>query len=218
MVSDASTGKMVIVNVGGSSCATVTCRVATLYDQSGALFCGGAACDLVQATNASRPVLTVSCNNALPCMQFTTAQSLISAANFMASAQPGSASAVGGKRTSTTAYGDLLAGSGATIQIGYSSGANTGFVYNGVELDAAMTDANLHSIQVLFNGASSNMFIDGTSHIGNAGANGFGGDAPCMGCTNGIAGQVLEGGVWAGDKSASFAAMNANQTTFWGPF
>lgn len=66
-----------VLGTTGTALATtcaVSCTVDILYDQSGASACGGP-CDLIQPTEANRPVYTAACQGSFRCMTFTSAAS-----------------------------------------------------------------------------------------------------------------------------------------------
>lgn len=196
------------------------CTVKTLYDQTGANKCNSntSPCDLTQSTIALRPVLTFSCSGSLPCMTWTITQTIKSATGISAAAQPISISAVSERTGSTTSFSDITSGdpSGGT-QFGFASTTNTALLYGGsVATKSSVNDNAIHAMQGLLNGASSVIYVDGSSSNVSAGTN-----APsssfCMGnCNNGLAGISMEAGWWSGDKSASFSSMNSNQHSYWG--
>lgn len=72
------------------------------------------------------------------------------------------------------------------------------------------------AIQVLANGASSSIYVDGTSTAGNAGADVFSSEPIIVGAGRPDVVKFVEGGVWASNASASFSSINTNQHTAWG--
>lgn len=202
-------------------CATA-CQVATLYDQTGNTNCGGSACDLTQASGALRPTLTFNCQGILPCMTWVGAASEnLHATNSLSSSltQPFTGTAVG-KRTTVVSFADILGeviAGGGTVQIGFDSSANHALAFAGSVPGAppVANDNAMHALNVVFNGASTNLNVDGGSNTVSAGTNSLPG--VCMGnCNNPLVGKSYEGGWWSGDKSASFASLYGNEHTYWG--
>jgi hypothetical protein len=201
------------VNSLATTCA-VSCKVKTLYDQSGAGKCSGA-CNMSEATNSQRPALTLNClNSTLPCMTYCSTCQLYSNVIGSTTSQPYSMSSV--YKSSS--------GSGSTIlQAGYAAEAtdgNTGAqLYAGISVNVTVTGSVYHAFQALFNGASSSAYVDGSSTTGlNAGTNSLGYSAP-IGTgqfSNSITGTFAEYGIWSVDESANFAALNTNQHSYWG--
>lgn len=217
MLTDATTGNPIVPSLNPNCSVSGNCTVKTLYDNTGALACtGGIACDLTQATIASRPTLSINCVGTLPCMTFTATQSLTGPNLGAAYSQPLSVSVVGERTGNFTSFGDLGGVSGGNIQIGFVNSANTAFSYAGTVGTAAATDSAYHAIQSLVNGASSTIYIDGSSTALSIGANGILVTTPfCIGssCGNGLTGNSFEFGAFSVDKSANFSALNSNQHT-----
>jgi hypothetical protein len=200
-----------------------TCTIKTLYDQSAALSCtGSVACDLSNATPASRPTLVFNCLGSLPCMAFSGTQSLSQTITFAAAnAQPVTLSAVQMRTGNfTTSQSTNATTSVNGPELGFGSSANTAAIFAGSTVTLAATDSAAHAIQGLFSGASSIINVDGVdSTPGNAGAQGlqfeteFGGD----GFGVSMVGRMFEGGNWSvGFTGTQRTNMCHNQFTYWG--
>jgi len=230
ILTNATTGRLNSPGtLGSNDCTTSnTCRVATLYDQSGALNCTGAACNLTQGTNSNRPTLTWNCINSLPCLVFTSTQTMFAATgNFTAVNQIYSVSYVGSR---SVVGGQTVSFISSTAQFGFSSSANTARVFSGAGASIGnVTDGSWHAFNVVLNGASSTFFCGGsvgascsnggTSTTINPGTGAIGGAQ--INISGGGAGptyQWNESGVWSADNTSVRSALNSNQLSFWGPF
>lgn len=152
-------------------CNATTCKVTKAYDQSGATHCT-TACDVTQATDASRPVLSLSGgpNSNTVCMTFSGSQ-LIQSPNITAIlSQPVSASAVSERTGTFTTFGDVIGTFSNNIQpILYNNAANQGGIYAGTigsGQAVAMSDSAYHALNVVANGASSIVVVDGSATTG----------------------------------------------------
>jgi hypothetical protein len=110
----------------------------------------------------------------------------------------------------------------ATVGINAIShnGTNHWEMYAGFAIGATANDNVFHAGNILFNGTSSNMNIDGTSNIVSAGVVAAGSGFYTFmsdGSANSIVGSVCEIGVHSGDQSASFGALSTNQHASGGP-
>jgi hypothetical protein len=230
ILTDATTGMLNAPGtLGTNNCNTSgTCRIAKVYDQSGALNCASStACDLVQAVNASRPTLTWNCNNSLPCMMLTGTELLGTSNNFTAIAQTFSISAVG-VRTVQGSVNSLFLNS--TAQFGFLNSANSMRMAAGAGSSVGnVTDGSWHAFQSIFAGASSTLFCGGsagtncsnggTSTTVNPSTGSLGGVAIAVGnSASGSTYEVSEIATWAADNTSVRSSLNSNQLTFWGPF
>jgi hypothetical protein len=120
--------------------------------------------------------------------------------------------------TFTTQQGVLyLNNNGGGIE--FSATTGTAIMYAGTNATAAGANTTTHAFQAMFKGASSNFYIDGSANTVSAGASAGGGASTILLMTSGstgLTGNFFEGGVWAGDQSASNSSMNSNQHTYWG--
>lgn len=198
---------------GSPSCGS--CEVATLYDQSGSLNCSGSvACDLT-ASHGSRPTVTVSCQNALPCLVFGgSGSSCMGAfAGSNTQSQPLSLASV---LNTTNGSSQQVIWEANTGFFWETSGANT-INFNG-SFSATATDGSPNSDQALGSGASSKITVNGSSTTGtdnSSSGSGFtlGGFGVCASLF--WTGKFFEHGMWAGDKSTNFSTMSSNQRTYW---
>lgn len=224
MVSDATTGALVLATIGGLTCnnSTQICNIKTLYDQSGALACGGAACDATNATVASRPVLVVSCLGSLPCASSLSIGKLFSATTMTTVSQPVTAVVVANRTTAAGTSDQVVFGnnSGANIGFGFIGGANKAGMGAPTNVSASATDNAWHALQYLANGASSAITVDGTT----TGSLSPGTNAMTNGTIIGTdifgqntASEWVEMGFWSGSfSSPQITSTNSNPHTYWG--
>jgi hypothetical protein len=191
-----------------------TGKISKLYDQTG----GGH--DMVQTTDANRPAYIASGIGSNSIARFSGNQLL----QVTLAGNPANPSTVVGvcKRVSSASQECLFGGDNAGYQIGYANaGANTAFLYQGSVVSGTCADAAYHSILALMNGASSNLYSDGSSIAsGNAGAAGNVNTIYFIGSSTGGAnflnGDVTEVGIWSSDISANAASLSSNAKTFYG--
>jgi hypothetical protein len=168
-----TTGTTVIYNSGSTGLTlTITggmvsiCTVKTIYDQSGAHACAGAtACDLVQATIASRALLQAMCiNTSFRCLSFSGGEGYNSANNLPTITQPYSQSLV--------AYTDALNIHSNTIFTSSTGGdlfglhvnnLAEGAIYNGSYGTWTANDNAWNAMGVVGNAASSIYNNNGTA-------------------------------------------------------
>jgi len=210
-LTDATTGNLIVPS-SNPNCGSSACTVKKLYDQTAGGNCGGS-CDLVQATEANRPVLTTSCIGSLTCMTWTASQTLLSAAGTTTVNDPFTFSTVVIRTASGTGNPLIIGVENGQVQLSFFLTANTVFGYGGNAVFGTAADNSFHAMQMLFNGASANLYIDGTPNTGNDGGTVLAGKL-CM--SIGVVGSSTEGGMWSADKSANFSALNSNQHTYWG--
>jgi hypothetical protein len=212
------------VNALSVTCA-VSCRIKTLYDQSGSANCSGA-CNVTQATNADRPSVTVNCQNGLICMvcNAATPTNLVSASTISnAQAQALTVSYVAERTGNTSAYNSVIGASGGNLQLGFNNAANALFMYaaGSIPSNIVANDNVLHAVQNIVNGASSAWYLDGSSTTvstspGSTGIAASNAIDLCDGAgSDPTTGEVFEVGVWSGDKTTNNATMNSNQHTYW---
>ncbi len=189
--------------------------VVKLYDQTG----GGN--DLIQATAGSQPLFLLAAIGSLPAIDNTaTASVRLETTSNITQAQPLTFSTVY-NRTSTAVDGILFANNGAIQAVRTAVvGANLSGIFAGTSLTAAANDVAWHAVQMLINGVSSQIYIDGSGTTGNAGTGAFLAEKlALLGLAGGgfpFTGYVGELGMWGSDISANFSALNTNQHTYWG--
>lgn len=200
-----------------TTCAT-SCTVKTLYDQT-----AGAYGDMSEATEANRPTFNPTGLNGKYMMSFTPTQQLQTATGLASHNPPATFSFVA--RRPSTNSGKIFWTDGAfNMQMDGASSFNTFQILAGAALTATVSDTHFHPLQILFSGVlnTSNINVDGTDNIGNAGTQSplFGDRLALNPAFTGAPGtfDFVEGIVWLADKSTSFGALNSNQTAYWGPF
>jgi len=225
LITDPSTGKLVITTVGGSNCASVTCTVKKIYDQTAAGNCTGS-CDLIQATIADRPVFIVSCVNGLPCVRSSGAAGVVlQSAGNMSQAMPFTSGVVADTTTPNYTGGMLELGLGsgaATLMNGL--GGNLQDAYNTINIKAvSATDNHFHNIQMVW-ATSANLNIDGTSNTAAWTSQAASGvislfETDVGGGVPNLAGNIVEAGWWSGAFSTTqLTNMSENQNGYWGPY
>lgn len=189
--------------------AATTIKVSKLYDQAGSY-------NVVQAVDATRPVLTLNClNTSKPCMTFAGAQYLV-AANPLIN-QPVSISAVAKRTGAFTSQSDILAGNNGVY---FLPSANQLGAYFGAQSNVTAADSAWHAAQWSVNGSSSAMNVDGTLTSSLA----FGSlqlsNAYQIGAQNGatspLTGNITEVGVWTSAlNSSQMTSLCHNQFAYW---
>lgn len=143
-------------------CNATTCFVHTLYDQVAGNACGGATCNLVQATTATQLTFSFDCVGAKPCVTSGTASiTIASANNFTPATGITSLYYVGGRMVGTAATimvnsnGNLNRLNGSTANLWVAAGGTSGTI------SRAAIDGAIHAGIAVINGASSILNIDG---------------------------------------------------------
>lgn len=203
---------------------TVTFQVAAfapkIYDQTG----GGH--DAVQATAGNQPQFLPSCFGSKPCLLWLAGTNTNFASSaFTTVAQPYTFSDVSERVATFTGFNTVFAtgpagfGGAPNTQSGYSSSANTAYGGN-VAITATATDSVAHAIQIVFNGASSTLNVDGTATPGTMVAIASGTTAYIGVYSGGGASLTGYGGEWmlypVGFNSTQQGNMHTNQSAFYG--
>ncbi len=219
--SDATTGALVIVAVGGHTCAD-DCTIKKFYDQSGANSCSAAACDWIQNTIGNRATLINFCHNSKPCarsVEISNTQYV--AANFPGAANPGwTISGVFNQTGGTAGQHEWISTSFVSVGVDNTSG---GLCYqiNFAPFTATCTGSTWHAVQYVGNGAAgaSTNYVDGNTTTGDD-AFALQAASILFGSNNlsTVQGDFVEFGVWGIAFSTQLSSMNSNQTTYWGPF
>lgn len=188
--------------------------VVKLYDQTNNGF------DAVQATAANQPAFTLNGLGSLPTMDlfgdpsYAFGQFLLTAA-ISAHAQPFTYTAVARNTAATNpaVMGSNLSEAGGTLRdFGTSITVNAGSV------PSVSVSSGFHATQVLFSGAASNVYVNGSANIVDAGTNSYGGGGMNIGNESFggfFTGSILEAGFWTSDVSGSFSALDSNQRAYW---
>jgi hypothetical protein len=196
-------------------CASTTCFVNTLYDQSGNSH------DATQSTTADQPQYTPNCIGTLPCMQFNGSAYFLAITLGSAVSQPLTVSTVVNRTGGTSNFGQVFsAASGGAIAAEFNNTTNTPRLYPGTTgANAAANDNAYHSIQYFISGSSSSFFIDGTStSASSAAGTGTTTTSPNIGADGAgdyLTGNITEVALYA--SAIANAAMCHNQT-YWGAF
>lgn len=202
------------VSVGVTVTAQVAGFATKTYDQSGNVN------DASQTTAGNQPQILPSIQSSKPGLNFTTsaAQVVISGSAITAN-QPFTESGVvqfNGTGTQTP-----FLGTGQARCIDHS-GANTVQLFAGsFGGSVTVSDGSYNAYQAIFNGASSILFVNGTSNAQSPGAGNISAVTATLGgsgsCGNFMNGPVGEFGIWTGAFSAgNQASMHTNQSAFYG--
>lgn len=179
----------------------------TVYDQTGIVG------DAVQATTGSQLELIPSGLGSLPVLR-ENGGTKSAVTPSITRAQPFTVSTVAkydGIAGRYAVFGDA----GATIYGGRRGG---GVIFNAAS-EISVTVANgWHTAQSVFNGASSDLYVDGATNPSNPGTAGFG-SALILGSDGSGAiwiSDFAEVIMWPSDIGASKSPVNANQRAYWG--
>jgi len=177
--------------------------VQQLYDQS------GNGLNLVQATLANQPTLTLNGQNGIPVIGGNGTTAFMATAGTLTQAQPLTHSIVA-RYVNNSAQGPVITPSGGAIQSSFNdagSHPNTHFASAGTIQRVTAADGAWHVLSDVFNGASSAINVDGPSDTTgiNTGAGTWSAAAIRLFSdgTNVFNGSFIEGGIWAGAWSAT---------------
>jgi hypothetical protein len=193
-----------------------TGKVVTLFDQTGNGF------DATQATDANRPTIALNVVNGQPVVRGGAGlllQSGVTVSNYSA---PNSFSSVVKRTGATSSQASWAGDTNNNFLLQYKDAANTVRMWSGSFVENAnATEGSWHTVHCLNNGASSSVVVDGgTPATGDTGGGTIGSGTAFIVCNDGFTtnylGDLVEHGVWPGDKSASFNNLDANQGTYWG--
>lgn len=217
-----------IINTGSPTALATTCAsgcvVKTLYDQSGALSCGGAACDLTQATNSKRPAYIASTFGGKPGLNFVgaNAQVLANATGFSFS-EPFTVSIVLETNGDFTGFQRYMTAATNGCGVSHSTTATLQSLCTNLTSTAAASDSALHAVQFIQDnaGAKGAFNVDNTitaltSNVSNvpSGGLGYGG---ASGNFQYVTGYVQEAGWWTSSFSVTQQTnMCHNQFLYWG--
>jgi hypothetical protein len=191
--------------------------ITTYYDQVGTNH-------EVQATASKQAQLILSGLGSLPIAVYNSAAITgYVTSNVITQAQPFTISAVARRTSNFTTTQVLWANSNSnSLQLSYPAASNLVQVYAGTAATTApAADNAYHAIQAVFNGASSDLNVDGAVNTINPGTQGEIGYASYMGSfdnlTYSMDGNILELGEWPiAFTPTQSANMSANQHGFWG--
>lgn len=182
---------------------TVTAQVAGFvhiaYDQSG----NGK--NATAPSNGTQPQLIPSATNSLPAMLFSGGQWLTGSLTI--SGIPVTLSGVATMNSTSQLYQISTGSSGSQPRYGQNN-ATTVFIYAGTLLTATSANSAWHAIAAIFNGASSNIVVDGTA---TAGASGAGAAVTEIDIGSGSAGGTQQMIGFMGEAMAYGSAWNSTQ-------
>jgi hypothetical protein len=221
---DATTGLLVPATISGITCPGANCTIKTWYDQTAGNQCGGATCDLVTGagTVATRPTIIASGFGSGPAAVMSTTQSLDSFTSNLTLAQPYTMSSVSCRSA---------AAGGTEIFFGNSASNGSMLWDNTPQLElfagtivavAAATNNTWQFYAGAFNdagGTKSSGMVSGGSLVNNltTGGGGFGGTPITINSASFPSNhRTVENIIWSADKSASFSALQANQSSRFG--
>lgn len=220
--SSVSTGLIVPTTIGGSSCGSIACEVAIVYDDSGANSCVGAPCNMTQA-HGTRPGLTLSGLNSLPTITCNGSTFVTLAAAGLSVVQPFTFSAVA-ERTANPSSGSTIFGSTTDVILQFLNSSGNLSIFAGTNLNTtsgAFTESTFHAIQAVANSTTSSIQGDGAAPVtGNANTHNMLLASTIYLCNDGfsefLTGAISE--VWAGtgDQSATFNSAHSNQSAVYG--
>ena len=211
-----------------SFCASTTCTVVKVYDQSGGNACGGSACDLTVA-DAAVPTLTFNCNGSQPCITFNAAssQGLKSSGTITSAPQPISMSVVADPTAADGAEFACDSGDYAFLPLGvYVSDsrnpAPSSQIYAGNNAYGSAPALNTWSAgQFVANSTASTISINSGTYTGTGNA----GTEDCTGAAVEMSdgdkpyyftGNVEEFGIWpTAFTGTQQSNMNSNQRSYW---
>lgn len=196
--------------------SVTTIRISKFYDHTG----NGIHLD-VQATNSQRPTLVANSIGSFYGAVFSnTASQVLTSTNTVTQSQSLTMSVVVKATYNANTFGTIL-GHGASVAIIQGTAADfiDGYAGTGPP-NTAVADASFHTFSYLFSGASSSVQVDAgapatqnpgsggiTATAVNAGGNAFGAYGNMV---------FLQGGMKAGDMSASFNSLHTQNSTYWG--
>lgn len=218
MSSDATTGAINIIAVGGVTCGATAgvnlCTIKTFYDRS------GNGVDITRTTIAQRATLTLNCIGSIPCA-VCAANCVYPSVASVAQNQPYSSAWVANRTGANTSYGVII-NSAAGTETGFGAATNRVFIYGAPELDlGGATDGSFHAAQVVFNGASSSINVDSLTQVtGTTSSAALSGLVNILNASGGslqFTGQFMETGYWpVGFSGTNITNINSNAHTYYG--
>lgn len=189
--------------------SVATIRVAKLYDQAGNGF------DVVQATLANMPILTLSAINGLPAITFAAGSGVLATAASVTLAQPISMSGAYVRTGAPTISGQVIGAQATIMSIGPGISSDFARAQAGAAIDRAATEGAWHSMNAVLNGASSAVNIDGADSGAAAGGANTISSSIRLGRSQGgvtMTGSIIEAGMWP-PATPFTAAMRADLNT-----
>ena len=201
---------LAVITAWASTHAVTTINVTKLYDQT------GTGNHFTQATLANMPTLQLNTLNGLPTMVFQSSTGAVTlAAAAVTFNQPFSMSCVYKRTANTANTATVLAGQGSSVAIGPGTSGLAEITSPGA-LTVSAAESIFHSVQGVFNGASSVVVADGTSASGNPGVSNITAVALRIGRSSGgttLDGAIAEIGIWGAlaFSSAQYGNLTTNQ-------
>jgi hypothetical protein len=213
-----SNGKLDVasINTWVTAHSVTTIKVAKVYDQT------GNAHHLTQVTLALMPALTLNALGTNPALTGNNSVNMIGGA-LTIQAQPFTFSSVA-KNTSSGTQGALFSDVSGNFEgvFNFSGSANTVAIFAGAGPNSfTASDASTHAMQFVFNGASSDMNVDGTQNTNSAGTGSVAASDQIR-LFQGVAGGLFTGfeyelGYWASAFSTTQSSnVSSNQHAYWG--
>ena len=133
--------------------------------------------DLAQATEANRPALVAAVINGQPVIRFTRANAdHLARATTPTPVQPYTWVMVAALTTGSAIFQWAVSDGASFRSLGYNNSDQPAIFSGGVVADDVASDGNFHALIGVFNGASSEIFVDNASVVtGDAGAGNFSG-------------------------------------------
>lgn len=209
--SSTSSGALVPATIAGISCPGANCTVKKVYDLT------GNGNNTTQNTIANRPTLSASGGPGGGPGILCTPNQALTVSPIAKLTQPFSMSGVAVRAGNKTATGTIINSGGNGPELLFGSSANTLGAYAGSVLTAVANDGAWHAIQGLFDGASSSIYIDGSSTSGSSGSsNAETAINLCDGARGYLHGGFVEAGHASGNQSSLFSSLNSNQHSRYG--
>lgn len=218
-VTSSTTGALILATISGQSCASVTCTIKIIYDQSGANLCSSAPCNMTQTTVANRQTLTANCvGGTLPCgSSSTTAMAYAAGTNSLSTSQPFLVASYSQNVVSNygaTTYSSCYGLSGMY----YGTASDTKYMYAGSgPATVTATHGSFHAAAAIFNGSSSSINLDGTvTGSLNPGSTGYASSStgPQMFGGTGAA-YWTECGFWSSSSTTARDSLESNIAGYW---
>lgn len=208
-------GNADVAGAAASTACAVACKVKTANDQT------GNGLDVTQATLSAMPTFTFNCvNTTLPCLGVVRANSQgLANTTGVTQATPTTAVCVAQRTGTTGSTQDCLTygSNGPLLGWNNSSGHGRFFAANSV-IDVVIAESTWQRLIVTFgtSGSTGVMYVNNSSTSGAAGTQGSGTLIRTPNPFTLLDGKWLESGVWAGNKTSSVSALDANIQAYYG--
>jgi hypothetical protein len=192
-----------------------TAFVVKIYDQTASV------ADMIQSTAANQPVLLLNGGNNKPAVQFTRSSAQLMQAGVTISNQPEAESIVA-EYINDGLQSDLIGDSAGSVSVIFNYGGsnpNQLLVNAGTSITYTATDGVYHRINVIYNGGSGAIMLDGTDNSSqNFGTNSMYAGVVTLGGIGGVYfnGNVRETGIYDTIVGFNRAGLDSNQLNYWG--